>query len=94
MDKDNQSSRRRLIIDRLLGRRRETSERRNQSTFKSDGSATKNPAVPLEQIEKRSANGRNRIDLWGRAFRKLEEEPEDLKLLNAFKKYLLAPRSM
>jgi hypothetical protein len=72
MGKDNQSSRRRLIIDRLLGRRRETSERRNQSAFKSDGSATKSPVVPLEQIENRSAlqvqskeSGRNRIDLWG-----------------------------
>jgi hypothetical protein len=87
---DNQDSgrpSRRKLFRELFRRREKSSARGNQeSPSKSD----EGPAAPPTQIAEIEGQ-RIPTDLWGAAYEQIQKE--DPKLLDAYKKYLLVPKT-
>jgi hypothetical protein len=83
-------SRRKQFRELLFRRKGKSSARGNQgSTSKSD-EPHEGPAAPLTQMAEIEGE-RIRRDLWGAAYEQVQKE--DPKLLVAYKKYLLVPKT-
>ena len=85
-DRRNQSERDREIFGLSLPRREKNNRNRSR-----DRGTTKSP-IPPKQRKKSEKSGCKRTDLWSQAYSKVQQE--NPKLLVAFKKYLLAAKSM
>jgi hypothetical protein len=90
-DRRNQSERDRGIFGLSLPRREKNNDERNRSR---DRGTTKSPIPPKQRkkVDLSEKSGCKRTDLWSQAYSKVQQE--NPKLLVAFKKYLLAAKSM